>query len=117
MSNQDVSPKPIVGSIAPVEVQNVWKHTTVIVTSVVSAIPLIIAVLTQLKELPGLPTNVMAWIASAIAILTALFVLYQKLFGTPTVTPTAAAKLIQTNPSEVEITKALNTAELLKAQS
>lgn len=93
-------PKPEVGSIAPVEVQNVWKHASVIVTSAITAIPIVLAVLTQLKEIPGMPTNVALWIGSAISVLTAVFIAYQKLFGTPVVTPTAAAKLIQTTIKE-----------------
>lgn len=96
MTDTSSAPAPQPGTVVPVQVQNVWQHTTVVVTSLIAAIPVIIAILEQFKDLPGLPTNVLAWIASAVSILTAVFVLYQKLFGTPTVTPTAAAKLIQT---------------------
>jgi hypothetical protein len=96
----DISPKPQPGTIAPVEVQAVWKHVTVIATTIFAAIPFVIAALVQLHDIPGLPTNVMAWIGTAISVLTALFVLYQKLYGIPTVTPTAAAKLIQTDVKE-----------------
>lgn len=92
----DTSPKPVAGTVAPVEVQPWYKHVTLIVLSVLAAIPSIIALLVQLHDVPGLPTNVLAWITSAIAILGAVYALYQKLFGTPMVTPTAAAKLIQT---------------------
>lgn len=92
----DTSPKPSPGSVAPVEVQPWYKHATIIVLSLVAAIPAIIAVLVQFQQLPGLPTNILAWITSAVAILSAVYALYQKLFGTPLVTPTAAAKLIQT---------------------
>jgi hypothetical protein len=94
------STKPEVGSVAPVEVQNIWKHASVIVTSAITAIPIVLAVLTQFKELPGLPTNIALWIGTAISVLTAVYIAYQKLFGTPVVTPTAAAKLIQTTTKE-----------------
>lgn len=92
--------KPQVGSVAPVEVEPIWKHLTVILTAIIAGIPTIIAVLTQLQQLPGLPTNIMAWIASAVSILTFILVIYQKLFGKPQITPTAASKLIQTEPME-----------------
>lgn len=91
----DVSPKPAAGTVAPVEVQPWYKHATIIVLALLAAIPSIIAVLVQFKELPGLPTNMEAWITSSIAILGTIYVIYQKLFGTPMITPTAAAKLIQ----------------------
>lgn len=92
----DISPKPEAGTVAPVEVQPWYKHATIIVLTIVAAIPTIIGILVQFQQLPGLPTNVLAWIASSISILGAVYALYQKLFGTPMVTPTAAAKLIQT---------------------
>lgn len=92
--------KPQIGTVAPVEVEPVWKHLTVIVSTIIAVIPLVIAMLTQFQQLPGLPTNVMAWIAAAISLLTTVLVVYQKLFGKPQITPTAASKLIQTEPME-----------------
>lgn len=76
-----------------VPVQNVWQHTTVIIATIMAMIPIVIAALVQIKELPGLPTNILAWIASAISVLTAVVVIWQKLNGLITITPTAAAKL------------------------
>lgn len=96
----DISPKPQPGTVAPVEVQPWYKHASIVITSIVAAIPLILAVLVQFQQLPGLPTNIEAWIGSAIAILTAVFVAYQKIFGTPMITPTAASKVIETNPNK-----------------
>lgn len=115
----DTSPKPAPGSVAPVEVVSIWKHPMVIITTVIATIPVILAVLIQLQELPGLPTNVTAWIASSVAILTAIVTVMRGLgfLGAPVISPTAAAKVIVTSPSEVEETKALNNAEALKAQS
>ena len=96
----DVEPKPQAGSVAPVEVQPWYKHATIVVTGLITAIPVIIACLIQLQQLPGLPTNVLAWCGTAVSVLTTVFVAYQKIFGTPMVTPTAAAKLIQTTPEK-----------------
>lgn len=94
----DVSSKPQAGTVAPVVVQPWYKHATIIVLSLIASIPVIISILVQFQQLPGLPTNVLAWITSVISVLGAVYALYQKLFGTPMVTPTAASKLIQTEP-------------------
>lgn len=89
--------KPVEGTIAPVEVVSIWKHVSMIVATIMAAASIILAALVQFQELPGLPTNITAMLGSAIAVLTALVTLYQKLYGKPQVTPTAAAKLIQTD--------------------
>lgn len=96
----DISPKPQAGSVAPVEVQPWYKHVTLIVLALMAAIPTIIAMLVQLQQIPGLPTNIMAWIASAVTILGAVYAIYQKLFGIPLITPTAAARVIETTSTE-----------------
>lgn len=76
-----------------VPVQSVWQHTTVIISAIMAIVIALLASLVQLQDLPGLPTNVLGWIASAISVLTAIVVVYQKLNGIITITPTAAAKL------------------------
>lgn len=95
-------PKPAVGSVAPVQVVNIWNHPMVLLAAVIAAIPTILAALVQLQELPGLPANVLAWIASAIAVLSLVATVLRNLglLGTPSITPTAAAKLIQTTPTD-----------------
>src|SRR6478752_2693168 len=55
---------------AEVKVVKIWEHPMVIITAVLAAIPTLLVVLVQLKELPGLPTNVLGWITAAIGILT-----------------------------------------------
>ena len=97
MSNTDTSPKPAVGTTVPLEVKvkSIWTHVTIVVASVMTGITAILAVLVQLKELPFLPTNVLAWITVSILVLTQITQMYQKLFGKPAVTPTSAAKQIQ----------------------
>lgn len=89
--------KPAVGSVAPVEVVSVWKHPTVLVASAIAAVPTVLATLVQLHELPSLPTNIATWIGSAIAILTAVASVLRALglLGAPVITPTAAAKVIE----------------------
>lgn len=96
------TPKPEVGTVAPVVVQAWYKHPLVIIATIGAAIPTLILVLVQLQDLPGLPTNVLAMITSAIGILTAVLTLLRQLglLGMPSITPTAAAKLIQTDPNE-----------------
>lgn len=94
--------KPIVGTVAPVEVQPWWKHISIIIAGAAAAASTVLTVLIQLQELPGLPTNITAAIGTTIAILTAFITLYQKLYGKPMVTPTAATKLIETAPLVVE---------------
>ena len=95
-------PKPEVGTVAPVEVVNVWKHPLVIITTLAAAIPAILATLVQLHQIPGLPTHVMAWIGSAIAFLTTALTVLRALglLGAPVISPTAAAKVIQSDPNE-----------------
>lgn len=95
-------PKPEVGTVAPVQVAKIWNHPLVIVTTIAAAIPAVLALLIQLHQIPGLPTNVTAWIGSAIAVLTAIvtFLRALGLLGAPVITPTAAAKVIQTTPTE-----------------
>lgn len=95
----DESPKPAVGSVAPVTVVSIWQHTMVLITSAIAVIPIILAALVQLKELPGLPTNWAVWIGAAISVGTAVLTVLRNLgfLGLPQTTPTAAAKLIQTN--------------------
>lgn len=97
MAIQDSQPKPVEGSVVPVQVVSVWKHVTMIAATVMAGASILLAALVQFQELPGLPTNVAAGLGSAIAVLTALVTLYQKLYGTPQITPTAASKLIQTD--------------------
>lgn len=99
---QPIPPKPQEGTVAPVEVRSAWKHPLIILSSIAAAIPLILAALIQLQEIPGLPTNVMAWIASGITILTLISTVLRQLgfLGKPSVSPTAAAKLIQTDVPE-----------------
>lgn len=89
--------KPEVGTVAPVEVKSIWKHPLVIITGLAAAIPAILAALIQLHQIPGLPTNIMAWIGTAISVLTALVTLLRALglLGAPVISPTAAAKVIQ----------------------
>ncbi len=98
----DVSPKPVEGSVAPVEVKAWWKHPLVILTSLIASVPLILSTLIELKQLPNLPTNVMGWLSSSIAVLTAILTFLRALglLGTPVITPTAASKIIQSDPSE-----------------
>ena len=104
MTNADISPKPAIGSVAPVQVVSLWKHPMVIIMSCIAAIPAVIAGLVQLKALPGLPTNVTAWIGTAISVLTVILTILRNLglLGLPSVTPTAAAKLIQTTPDNTQ---------------
>lgn len=97
----DVPPKPVEGSVAPVEVVTLWKHPLVLLTTAIAAVPTILATLIQLKAMPqlaALPTNVTAWLSSAIAILTVAATILRALglLGAPVITPTAAAKVIQT---------------------
>lgn len=94
--------KPIEGTVAPVQVVAVWKHPMVIITAVIAAVPTILATLVQLHDIPGLPTNVLAWIGSAIAFLTTVITVLRALglLGAPVISPTAAAKVIQTTPTE-----------------
>jgi hypothetical protein len=87
--------KPAEGTVAPVEVVSVWKHLTMIIGTVMAIASIILAALVQLNDIPGLPTNITAMIGSAITVLTVLVTLYQKLYGKPQITPTAAAKVIQ----------------------
>lgn len=91
-------PKPLEGTVAPVAVVPLWKHPMVLIGVVIASLPAILAFLVQLHQLPGLPTNVMAWIASAITIISLVITILRNLglLGTPAITPTAAAKLIQT---------------------
>lgn len=98
----DISSKPVEGSVAPVEVSPWYKHTMVLLTSAIATVPLILSTLIELKALPNLPTNLTAWMGSAIAILTAILTILRALglLGTPVITPTAAAKLIQSDPTE-----------------
>lgn len=93
---------PEVGTVAPVQVVAIWKHPMVLITAAIAAVPTILAALIQLHEIPGLPTNIMAWIGSAIAFLTTVITVLRALglLGAPVVSPTAAAKLIQTAPTE-----------------
>lgn len=117
MSNLDTSPKPAIGSVAPVQVVSIWKHPLVLITTAIAIVPVVLTVLIQIQELPGLPTNVLGWIASSVAVLTAVATVLRALglLGAPVISPTAAAKVIVTNPDEVDVTKALNNAEALKA--
>jgi hypothetical protein len=78
----------------PVTVASVWSHATVIIAGFMAVTPAIIAVLVQLKELPGLPTNILAWIATAITVLGTLATIWAKVSGAPTITPSMAAKAI-----------------------
>ena len=92
------APKPQEGTVAPVGVVAIWKHPMVWIMAAIAAIPTTITILVQLQELPGLPTNVLGWIATAISVLSVLATILRNLglLGTPAITPTAAAKLIQT---------------------
>ena len=105
MTDQSVSQavtKPLEGSVAPVEVANWYKHPLVLITSLAASIPLVLGALIQLQQIPGLPTNVMAWIAGGISTLTAILTILRALglLGSPVITPTAASKLIQIDPGE-----------------
>lgn len=90
--------KPEVGTVAPVQVVAIWKHPLVIIMGIIAAIPATLATLIQLHQIPGLPTNITAWIGTAISVLTALVTLLRALglLGSPVISPTAAAKVIQT---------------------
>lgn len=90
--------KPAVGSVAPVTVAAIWKHPLVVITTVVAMIPVVLTALVQLRQLPGLPTNIMAWISTAIAVLTAVVTILRALgmLGAPVISPSAASKVIQT---------------------
>lgn len=98
----DVSPKPAEGSVAPVEVVNWYRHPMILIASAIASVPAILATLIQLKALPGLPANVIAWMGTATAILTVIATILRALglLGTPVITPTAASKIIQSDPSE-----------------
>lgn len=101
----DVSPKLAEGSVAPVEVKSWWKHPMIIIASAIATVPTVLATLIQLKALPqlaSLPTNVTAWLSSAIAIFTVVATILRALgfLGVPVITPTAASKLIQSDPKE-----------------
>lgn len=102
MANIDQSPKPEVGTVAPVQVVSIWKHPTVLIAAGIAAVPTVLATLVQLQQLPGLPTNDLAWIASAVSILTVVATVLRALglLGAPVISPTAAAKLIQTDAKE-----------------
>lgn len=90
----DVSPKPQTGTVVPVEakVKAIWRHVTIIVAAIMAFLAAVLAILVQLKDLPFLPTNVATWITVAITVIGGLIQIYQKLYGTPAVTPTLAAK-------------------------
>lgn len=94
--------KPEVGTVAPVQVVAIWQHPLVLITTAIAAVPTILATLIQLHQIPGLPTNVLAWMGSAIAVLTTVVTALRALglLGAPVITPTAAAKVIQTTPTE-----------------
>lgn len=66
-SGAPVPGKPI---LLPVKVESVWSHASIQIAGLMAALPLIIAFLVQMKEIPGLPTNVLAWIGVAIGALT-----------------------------------------------
>lgn len=102
--------KPLSGTTIeiPVTVSNVFSHVTVWIAAFVAAIPAIIALLVQFQELPGLPTNILAWMASAVTILGTIATIYARLHGSPTITPTMAAKVI----NEEAITADLNKSQL-----
>lgn len=91
-------PKPQVGSVAPVIVQPAAKHPLVIITSIAAGASVLAATCIQLGAIPGLPTNIVAWLGTGAAILTAIATILRQIgaLGTPSVSPTAAAKLIQT---------------------
>lgn len=93
------APKPQEGSVAPVQVVNIWKHPLVLLMAAIASVPLVLATLVQLHQIPGLPTNVATWIDSGIAILTVVVTVLRGLglLGQPVISPTAAAKLIQTD--------------------
>lgn len=97
---EPTAPKPLEGTVAPVQVVSLWKHPLVLLTVIIGSIPAVLAILVQMQQLPGLPTNVLAWIGTAVAVLTAVATILRQLgiLGSPSVTPTAAAKLIQTDP-------------------
>lgn len=96
----DKSPKPEVGTVAPVIVQPASTHPLVIISTVAAVLSVLAATLVQLGQIPGLPTNVLAWVGTGGAILTALATVLRQIgaLGTPSISPTAAAKLIQTEP-------------------
>lgn len=98
----DVSSKPIEGSVAPVEVAAWYKHLLVLITGLAAAVPVILSTLIELKQLPNLPTNITSWFETAIAILTAILTILRALglLGTQVITPTAAAKIIQSDPNQ-----------------
>lgn len=105
MTNPNVSEfvtKPAEGSVAPVEVKAWWKHPLVLITSFAATVPLILSTLIELKQLPNLPTNLTSWLGTAIAILTAVLTILRALglLGAPVITPTAASKLIQSDPNQ-----------------
>ena len=95
----DASSKPVEGSVAPVEVKPVYKHPMVIITSTIAALPLVLAALVQFQQIPGLPTNITAWLAAGISAVTAAITVARALglLGAPVVSPTAASKLIQSD--------------------
>ena len=99
MANSDQAPKPEVGTVAPVQVVVLWRHPLVLITAAITSLPLILATLVQLQALPGLPTNVTAGLASAVSAVTLLVTICRALglLGAPVVSPTAAARLIQTD--------------------
>lgn len=90
------------GTVAPVQVTAIYKHPLVIITAVIAAIPTILAMLIQFQQIPGLPTNITAWIATTIAILTSLITILRALglLGAPVISPTAASKVIQSSVEE-----------------
>lgn len=89
--------KPEVGTVAPVQVTPIWKHPLVIIATLAAIISAVLTALIQLHQIPGLPTNVTAWIGTAISVLTALVTLLRALgvLGAAVISPTAAAKVIQ----------------------
>lgn len=92
--------KPEVGTVAPVVVQPAATHPLVIITSVAAGLSVIAATFIQLGAIPGLPANIVAWLGTGGAILTAVATILRQIgaLGTPSISPTAAAKLIQTEP-------------------
>lgn len=93
----DPVPAPVVTT--DVKVVSIWAHPMVILTTATAIIPVIIAALVQLHDIPGLPTNVLAWIASAVAVLTTILTILRNLglLGQMATTPSAAAKLMKDN--------------------
>lgn len=91
--------KPQEGSLAPVQVVPTWKHPLVLITGIIALLPVILAMLVQFQQIPGLPTNVMAWLASATSVVTLVITIFRALglLGAPVVSPTAASKLIQSD--------------------